>query len=86
MLKADRVIPTGAQTFSKIPKQFVIGTAPKVLVRGVGSRVWDADGNEYLDYTLGLGPAILGHSNQEVNAVFKEYADDYFNVPPLPHP
>jgi glutamate-1-semialdehyde 2,1-aminomutase len=39
---------------------------PLFYVRGEGSRVVDADGNEYLDYTLSQGPLILGHSHPEV--------------------
>lgn len=37
-----------------------------VLERGLGSRVWDADGNEYIDYTVGGGPATLGHCAPQV--------------------
>ena len=44
------------------------GFAPKYLVRGQGSHVWDADGNEYIDYPMGLGPVTLGHAHPEVNA------------------
>jgi len=84
--KTCKTIPTGAQTFSKTPLQFVKGTAPKMIICGVGSKIWDPDGNEYIDYTLGLGPAILGHSHKEVNAAAMECADNYFNIPPLPHP
>ena len=84
--KAVNYIPSGAQTFSNTPLQFVQGVAPKVILRGIGSKIWDPDGNEYIDYILGLGPAILGHSHKEVNAVAKECADNYFNIPPLPHP
>jgi glutamate-1-semialdehyde 2,1-aminomutase/spore coat polysaccharide biosynthesis protein SpsF len=83
--RAKELIPGGAQTFSKCPSQYVEGTAPKVLVRGAGSRVWDADGNEYLDYVLGLGPAVLGHARAEVNAAAARAAA-LFNTPSLPHP
>ena len=38
------------------------GTPQTVLVRGEGARVWDADGNEYLDYILSWGPLVLGHA------------------------
>jgi glutamate-1-semialdehyde 2,1-aminomutase len=33
-----------------------------VILRGEGSRIWDADENEYIDYRLGFGPIILGHA------------------------
>lgn len=84
--RAARVIPGGAQTFSKMPAQYVDGVAPKVLVRGIGARVWDADGNEYLDYLLGLGPAVLGHGRREVNEAVFHAAQDMFCAPSLPHP
>jgi glutamate-1-semialdehyde aminotransferase len=66
--RAQDVIPAGTQTLSKGPTQFVRGFAPKYLVRGQGSHVWDADGNEYIDYPMGLGPVTLGHAHPEVNA------------------
>ena len=62
------VIPAGTQTLSKGPSQFVRGFAPKYLVRGSGSHVWDVDGNEYIDYPMGLGPVTLGHGHPEVVA------------------
>src|SRR5215470_5858680 len=37
-----------------------------VMVRGQGSRIYDASGKEYLDYMLGSGPLILGHCRPEV--------------------
>lgn len=44
-----------------------------VLVRGKGSRVWDAEGNEYIDYLLGSGPLVLGHAHPAVvEAVCKQ--------------
>jgi len=40
---------------------------PSVIIeRGLGSRVWDTDGNEYVDYLIGSGPMLLGHSHPEV--------------------
>ncbi len=83
MLKS---IPGGSQTFSKGPLQYVEGVAPKVLARGSGCRVWDLDGNEYIDHALGLGPIILGHANEEVNRAAYECASDMFCSPSLPHP
>ena len=56
------LIPSGSQTFSKGPSQFVQGVAPVFLQRGAGSHAWDVDGNEYVDYILALGPVILGHN------------------------
>ena len=59
--RAQRVVPAGTQTLSKAPSQFVDGVSPKFLQRGKGCRVWDADGNEYIDYPMALGPILLGY-------------------------
>lgn len=47
---------------------------PGIVIReGKGSRVWDEDGNEYIDYLIGSGPMILGHGNEEVEeAIFQQ--------------
>jgi glutamate-1-semialdehyde 2,1-aminomutase len=39
-----------------------VGGEPFVVDRGLGSRIWDADGREYIDYVLSWGPLILGHA------------------------
>ncbi len=83
--KTIDVIPTGAMTFSKAPFQHVKGVSPKLLVRGKGSHVWDMDGNEYVDYMLGLGPVILGHADDEVNAAVAESLSQGISMS-LPHP
>ena len=38
------------------------GPMPLFLQRGKGSKLWDVDGNEYIDYVMGRGPNIFGHS------------------------
>ncbi len=43
---------------------------------GNGSRIWDVDGNEYLDFTLSQGPLILGHSHPEVLRAVNEYSQN----------
>jgi glutamate-1-semialdehyde 2,1-aminomutase len=44
-----------------------------VIARGEGSRVWDEDGKEYIDYLIGSGPMLLGHGHPEVmEAVFEQ--------------
>ena len=47
---------------------------PGIIIReGKGSRVWDEDGTEYIDYLIGSGPMLLGHGNEEVQeAVFQQ--------------
>ena len=39
---------------------------------GKGARLWDVDGNEYVDYRLGYGPAILGYADERVDAAARE--------------
>lgn len=80
-----KVIPGGTQTFSKAPFQHVNGVSPKLLVRGKGCRVWDADDNEYIDYMMGLGPAILGHADQDVNRAVAKAMEQGISIS-LPHP
>src|SRR3954464_3225394 len=74
--RALKLIPSGTQTFSKGHTQFPVGASPLFLERGKGSRVWDADGHEYIDYPLALGPNILGYGNAAVDdAVVRQVRD-----------
>ncbi|MFA6541273.1 MAG: aminotransferase class III-fold pyridoxal phosphate-dependent enzyme [Bacteroidota bacterium] len=70
--RALRLIPSCTQTLAKGPGQYVKGVAPKYLVRGKGSHVWDADGNEFIDYTMGVGPLSLGYSYPAVDEAIKK--------------
>jgi len=46
---------------------------PGIIIReGKGSRVWDEDGNEYVDYLIGSGPMLLGHGHPEVLDAIRE--------------
>lgn len=66
--RASRVIPLASQTFSKSHQQWVRGATPLFLERGRGARVWDVDGNGYVDYVLGLLPVVLGYCDPDVDA------------------
>jgi len=76
MRKAEQVIPTGAQTFSKSKLQFPVGKAPHFLVRGKGGRVWDVDGNEYVDLMAGLLPVLLGYRDPDVDDAIRHQLDN----------
>jgi len=65
--RATGLIPAGTQTLAKGPTQYVRGVAPKYLVRGKGSHVWDADENEYIDVTMAVGPLSLGYAYPRVD-------------------
>ncbi len=59
------------QTLAKGPGQFTKGIAPKYLVKGQGSHVWDVDGNEYIDYNAAIGPVSLGYCYPAVDEAIK---------------
>lgn len=42
------------------------------FTKGIGSRVWDIDGNEYIDYQAGFAASFLGHNDKEVNAAVQQ--------------
>ncbi len=65
-------IPLGSQTFSKSYTQFPRGAAPFFIERGQGSRVWDVDGNEYIDFVNGLLAVSLGYRDPDVDAAVIE--------------
>ncbi len=67
LARAERVIPLGSQTFSKSRIQFPEGLAPLFLTHGEGGRVWDVDGNEYVDMVMGLLPVVLGYRDADVD-------------------
>ena len=59
--RLHRTIPGGAHTYAKGDDQYPEGMAP-VIVRGKGCRVWDVDGNEFIEYGSGLRAVTLGHA------------------------
>ena len=83
--RAEKVIPSCTQTFSKGHTQLVRGVAPLFLQRADGSHVWDVDGNEYIDYPLALGPIVLGHNDPDVTAAVRAQLADGVAFS-LPHP
>jgi glutamate-1-semialdehyde 2,1-aminomutase len=58
--RAERVIPGGVN--SPVRAFRAVGGDPPFIIRGSGSHLWDADGNEYIDYIGSWGPLILGHA------------------------
>ena len=66
--RARRTIPGGVATAMRAAQRPV----PLVIERAAGSRMVDVDGNEYVDYVLGFGPMLLGHSPPEVIEAVRE--------------
>ncbi|HEX9112486.1 MAG TPA: glutamate-1-semialdehyde 2,1-aminomutase, partial [Terriglobales bacterium] len=58
--RAEQLIPGGVN--SPVRAFRAVGGEPLFIVRGQGSHLWDADGNEYVDYVCSWGPLILGHA------------------------
>jgi glutamate-1-semialdehyde 2,1-aminomutase len=72
---ARQVIPGGAHTYARGDDQYPEGMAP-VIERGAGSRVWDIDGNEFVEFGSGLRANTLGHGFEPVvQAVQRHLAD-----------
>jgi len=66
--RALKVTPVGAQTFSKSHRYISGSVRPCFIDRGDGAKIWDADGNEFIDFVLALGPVTVGYNNPEINA------------------
>ncbi len=67
------VIPGGAHTYSKGDDQFP-QNAPAAITHGKGARVWDLDGNEYIDCSMGLTSVSIGHGYEPVVKAVSEAA------------
>ncbi len=71
--EAQRYIPGGVNSPVRAFKS--VGHNPVFIERAQGSKVYDADGNEYIDYVGSWGPMILGHQHPDVVSALKAYLD-----------
>ncbi len=69
-----RLVPGGAHTYAKGDDQFPEGNAP-IIEHGSGCVVWDVDGNEYIEYGMGLRAVTLGHGYPAVAAAVAAQLD-----------
>lgn len=68
----NNIIPGGGHTYAKGDDQFSEFYAP-YIVKGKGCHIWDMDGNEYIEYAMGLRAVTLGHAYDAVNkAVYEQ--------------
>lgn len=74
MAAAHELIPGGAHTYAKGDDQYPAGMAP-VIERGSGCRVWDIDGNEYVEFGNGLRSTTLGHGYEPVLSAVRRHLD-----------
>jgi glutamate-1-semialdehyde 2,1-aminomutase/spore coat polysaccharide biosynthesis protein SpsF len=70
--RAVKAIPIASQTFSKSHLQFPPNAAPLFLTHGDGSRVFDVDGNEYVDLVNALLPNVLGYRDPDVDDAIRK--------------
>lgn len=82
--RALKTIPLASQTFSKSITQFPAGISPLFLEKGKGSRVWDVDGNEYIDFMNALLSVSIGYADPDITNAVKQQLDSGVSFS-LPH-
>lgn len=85
LARSERLIPLGAQTFSKSRKTFPPGIAPLYADRAQGCRIWDVDGNVYVDLMSGLAAINLGYADSEITESVARQLSDGVTIS-LSHP
>ena len=82
--RALQTIPLGSQTFSKSKTQIPYGVSPYFVERAQGSRFWDADGNEYIDFANALACVTLGYRDPDVDSAVRRQMENGVTFS-LPH-
>ena len=67
--------PGTTQLISRRPTRAAFGVSPIYAERAKGCRIWDVDGNEYIDWTSAVGPVILGYADEVVDAAVRAQID-----------
>ena len=70
--RANQLIPGGTQLLSRRPTKYANGVSPVYAARAKGARIWDVDGNEYIDWVSGIGAIILGYCDPVVDDAVRE--------------
>jgi glutamate-1-semialdehyde 2,1-aminomutase len=83
--KAKNLTPLAAQTYSKSYRYHTFGNSPIFLSHGKGSKVWDIDGNRYIDFVCALGPVTVGYNNRKINSSISRQLKKGITFS-LPHP
>ncbi|AQA04568.1 aspartate aminotransferase family protein [Mycobacterium sp. MS1601] len=82
--RARKTVPGGAGSTARLPRNGW-NPYPIFMAEGHGSRLVDVDGNEYIDYLLGLGPMILGHRPPAVTAAVNRAVNEFGTCFGLPY-
>jgi glutamate-1-semialdehyde 2,1-aminomutase len=70
--RAEKTIPIGSQTFSKSRTQYPIGISPFFIHKAKGAKVWDIDGNKYVDLVNALASITIGYRNPKIDSAVKK--------------
>ena len=73
--RARKLIPGVTQLISRRPSRGALGISPIYAQRAKGCRIWDVDGNQYVDWLSAVGPIILGYADDVVDNAVKEMID-----------
>ena len=84
--RAKKLIPGGTMLFSKRPEMFLPEKWPSYFSKAKGCKIWDLDGNEYIDMSImGIGTNTLGYGHPEVDDAVRKVVDQgnmsTFNCP-----
>ena len=72
LVRAEKVIPLGSQTFSKSRTQYPVGVSPLYATKAKGPYIWDVDGNRYVDLVNSLASITLGYADKDVERAVKK--------------
>ena len=70
LARAQELVPGGVN--SPVRAFRSVGGTPRFMARADGARLWDADGNEYIDFIASWGPMLLGHRHPEILAAIED--------------
>jgi glutamate-1-semialdehyde aminotransferase len=72
LIRAEKTIPLGSQTFSKSRTQYPVGISPLFISKAKGCQVWDVDGNRYIDLVSSLASVTLGYGDPRVDGAVRK--------------
>lgn len=72
LIRAEKTIPLGSQTFSKSRTQYPVGISPLYISKAKGAHVWDLDGNKYIDLVNSLASISLGYGDRDVSRAVRK--------------
>jgi glutamate-1-semialdehyde 2,1-aminomutase len=80
LIRAERTIPLGSQTFSKSRTQYPVGISPLYASKVKGAHLWDIDGNKYIDLVSSLASITLGYNDKGVSTAVKKQLKQAINM------